>query len=254
MNILYLSPHYDDAVYSCGGAIHTAAQRQPVQVLTLMAGEPQPPYPDSPIIRELHRRWEAGEHPVQERRQEDQTAAQILGCVTAYAEITDCIYRSANGQALYPSEESLWSVVHPDDPAHQALRQIALPATRALTIFAPLGAGQHVDHLIVRDWALELIPQHPEWEFWFYEDFPYLRQRDAVDAALEALPWISEISELPIAEESIRARIAAMCAYRSQVSSFWRHESEIEHDVRLSFSDASGRFVERCYRVSWLGA
>jgi len=60
---LFLSPHLDDAVYSCGGTIHQlTSQGTPVQILTFMAGDPPTPLPDTPITRDLHRRWDAAPH------------------------------------------------------------------------------------------------------------------------------------------------------------------------------------------------
>jgi LmbE family N-acetylglucosaminyl deacetylase len=126
-----------------------------------------------------------------------------------------------------------------------------LPDEDDLQVFAPLGAGQHVDHLIVRDWALDLMRLHPRWQVWFYEDFPYLRDRDAVADALVNMPQIVEKRELLIPESSIRARVAAIRAYRSQITTFWADAEAVDADVRRSFLDeASGAFVERCYRFS----
>ncbi|HOU40916.1 MAG TPA: PIG-L family deacetylase [Promineifilum sp.] len=56
---LYLSPHFDDAILSCGGQIarHTAAG-QSVLVVTITGGDP-PDNPPSDTVAMLHRRWAA---------------------------------------------------------------------------------------------------------------------------------------------------------------------------------------------------
>ena len=53
---VYLSPHLDDAVLSCGGMIHRQAQAgERVVVVTVCAGDP-PPGPLSDFARSLHER------------------------------------------------------------------------------------------------------------------------------------------------------------------------------------------------------
>lgn len=244
---LYLSPHYDDAVYSCGGRIaQLTASGQVVQILTLMAGMPSPPLPNTPIVQDNHQRWQAGENPVNQRREEDQAAAKLLGASVQYAALLDCIYRTADDTALYASEESLWGAIHPDDPAQQQLREIELPA-QITALYAPLGVGQHVDHLLVRDWALEILAQNPPFAVFFYEEFPYLREEAAVTRALAQFPMILERRNHPLTEATMQQKIAAMKAYRSQIASFWENEANLAPEVRRTFTTESGIYAERVY-------
>ncbi len=61
---LFLSPHPDDAVLSCGGLIHQLTQKgEPVTILTVMAGDPPDPLPDTPLVRELHQRRSSRQNP-----------------------------------------------------------------------------------------------------------------------------------------------------------------------------------------------
>ena len=74
--IIFLSPHLDDAVLSCGGMIYQLAQAgQAVQVITIFAGDP-PPGLLSPFAQSLHDRWQAGSVA---RRSEDIEALTLLG-------------------------------------------------------------------------------------------------------------------------------------------------------------------------------
>ncbi|MGV2435821.1 MAG UNVERIFIED_CONTAM: hypothetical protein LVT10_13915 [Anaerolineae bacterium] len=60
--------------------IHQLSQHgQTVQVITLMAGMPTPPIPDTPIVRSLHARWGGHAEPVALRIQEDHDAVASLG-------------------------------------------------------------------------------------------------------------------------------------------------------------------------------
>lgn len=243
MSILILSPHYDDAVYSCGGMIYEFVQKgEAVVILTVMAGFPDYPLPDSPIVRELNKRWELGdENPVLERRKEDETAARILGTKTHFRDIPDCIYRTHEGKALYPTEDSLWGEVHPNDPAPAILAKLDLDESRL--IYAPLGAGRHVDHQIVRAWGLQL--ESAGYELRFYQDYPYMRKREAIDEALRHFGKMQPFTVV-LSEAAMQAKIAAMAAYRSQISTFWENDAAIDAEVRQTFA-YNGGYAE----LSW---
>lgn len=244
---LFLAPHYDDAAYSCGGTIAQWTQQgKRVLIYTLMAGTA--PAPDTPIVRENHQRWQAGGDPVQARREEDKAAAAILGATTQYADIPDCIYRTAEGEALYPTEESLWGAVHPADRAPGALQALTLPD--ADFVYAPLGVGGHVDHRIVRDWARGVLQKRPLSVLRFYTDYPYARDDRAIQAAREALGVPVQEETVVLTEAALTRKIQAMAAYRSQIATFWEDASAIRADVRQHFYDPQrGHFIERYWRA-----
>lgn len=234
---LFLSPHYDDAVYSCGGMIYQLVQQgENVTILTVMAGRPTLPLPDTPVLKDNHQRWHAGDDPVTVRRAEDQNAAKILGAKTQYLNIPDCIYRVVNTEALYPSEESLWGDVHPDDPALTALQGIKLNDVQIL--YAPMGIGKHVDHQLVRNWAWN-IAKTSALPVKFYQDYPYMRQKEAVNLALGYFDSSLELEKIKISEQAMQQKIHAMAAYTSQIRSFWDDEMAIEGEVRQTFTDSN---------------
>ena len=246
MKYLFLSPHYDDAIYSCGGTIYDLSQQgYEVEIWTLMAGIPSLPLPDTPVLKDNHQRWQAGDNPVMTRREEDRIASQIVGAKTRYFDILDCIYRLANDSALYATEESLWKNIHPDDPAPQQLE--ALSVEDVNTLFVPSGVGEHVDHLIVRNYGWQLA-QNRSFPVQFYVEYPYLRNKDAIPLAMRAFPLEMELIKRPVSEIAMQRKVRAMTAYTSQIKSFWRDASEIDKEVRQTFSD-NGRYVEQ-YVVS----
>lgn len=248
---IFLSPHYDDAVYSAGGTIHQLAnQQQRVTVITTMAAIPQPPFPDTPIIRENHQRWDAGENPVYQRRDEDADALNMLGAQGVYLNIPDCIYRQSSAP-FYPDEASLWGPIHPEDTAREILHE-ALPQliTDNAVVYAPLGVGNHVDHQLVREVALSLCANQPDITLLLYPDFPYIRQPDAVEQTLQALPVSYEWTQRTLTEQDIIARSRAMAAYRSQISTFWDDAADIEREVRQRYA-ADNSFIERFVKVKY---
>ncbi|MEQ8672949.1 MAG: PIG-L family deacetylase [Aggregatilineales bacterium] len=254
---LFLSPHLDDAVLSCGGTIYQLTEQgASVSILTIMAGDPPDPLPDTPIVRDLHQRWKAGENPVAIRRQEDIAAAKILHASAQHREYGDCVYRVHNGVALYPSEESLFGEVHPDDslPGSLAIEAALINYVflNIEAIYAPLGVGHHVDHQIIRDWALEIYRRNPTIEMFFYEEYPYTRDMKAIENAFNFFPaefnLTSTMAELN--KQDVTAKIQAIACHQSQLSTFWKTRAEMIKDVRQSFYIGDGNFGERYWQIT----
>jgi LmbE family N-acetylglucosaminyl deacetylase len=238
---IYLSPHPDDAVLSCGGTIFQQAHAGgSVAVVTIFVGSPLPGGPDSPLIRELHARWGAESDPSAVRRAEDTRALAALSpsIEVRHLDLLDCIYRlhPTTGKPLYTTEEALFGPVHPDDPALGALRDLSKPGAGVM-LYVPLAVGGHVDHRIVRrvveEWGL------PHSQVRYYEDYPYMEQPDALENALrdDAPPglghqhdWQPQVT--PLTSTALDAKVRAIVCYRSQISTFWRDIEEIERAVR----------------------
>lgn len=262
MNI-FISPHLDDAVLSCGGLIHQLTARgEAVLVLTLMTGDPPDTLPDTPLIRDLHRRWQAGENPYATRRREDIQALQHLG-VSGIVHVgwLDCPYRTnGEGHALYTQNHHLFGRVHPDDPALVSI--LPIPET-ATVLYAPLGAGGHVDHRVVNHLVQQLSP---DLVVYYYEEYPYSASggearritdgspdqqvgTDAVQAALQnfhqtLIPHLTYLSEADLS-----AKIEAIAYYQSQISSFWEDAADMGRKVRAYALEVAASPAERVWRV-----
>jgi LmbE family N-acetylglucosaminyl deacetylase len=161
------------------------------------------------VLKDNHQRWQVGDNPVSARRQEDQVAAAILGAKTRYIDLPDCIYRVVEGKALYPSEDSLWKHIHPDDPAIAALRSIEFDNPDML--YAPLGVGEHVDHLIIRDWAW-VLAQNALFPVQFYVEYPYLRNCKTVETAYHNFSTDLHTIKRKFSEIAMQHKIKAMAA------------------------------------------
>lgn len=222
---VFLSPHLDDAVLSCGGLIYQLTTKgETVLILTLMAGDPPDVLPNTPLVNELHARWEAGENPVSIRREEDVDAANILNAQVSHFNIPDCIYRTANGNPLYKQGKDLFSTIHPADTALQALKRVVLP--KDAMIYAPLGIGNHVDHQIVLEWALTLPAIR------FYEDYPYSEKSQVLLDTIGKFPKTIISDTIPVETEAFEAKCLAIAQYRSQISTFWSSNDEMKQNVR----------------------
>jgi LmbE family N-acetylglucosaminyl deacetylase len=226
---LVLSPHLDDAALSCGGTIHRwSSAGESILVVSVMTGDP----PDgelSPYAGSQHARWDL---PPREayalRRAEDRAALEALGAGLAHLPLLDCIYRRGPEGTYYNSDDDIFGTIHPADAglAHDVLRQVAaleVGGPGDLTVYAPLGLGNHVDHQIVRRAA----------EAWlgprlvYYEDYPYAEKADPAAAPAGLTPWL-----VPLTEGDLAARIAAIGCYRSQIGVLFGSYDEMVARVR----------------------
>ena len=250
---IFISPHFDDGILSCGGTLNQLAAGHAVTVMTMMGGLFAGALPDTPILADLHQRWQAGSNPLLTRRLEDMRALRSIGASHLHIPVADCVYRVVDDMALYPTEESLFGDVHPKDDAPAFLSQVSIPCADApVTVYIPLAVGHHVDHQIVRDWGLLLLSNKPEQvSIRFYAEYPYLNADKAIDAALTELGISLVADNAILSEQDIRAKVKAIACYKSQISTFWESPEAMEADVRQSSTHPqSGAYVERFWDVT----
>ncbi len=245
---IFLSPHPDDAVLSCGGLIDQLARKdqRPI-VITVFGGDRASDAPLSGFARSLHQRWQLNEAAPAARRDEDCAACDRLGAYLIHLPFADAIYRidPATHQPLYASEEANfgevcdWPIVDPIARALQARRE---RTGGDVQLFVPLTAGHHVDHQIVRAAAERLNVA-----LMYYEDYPY-----AEDTAKRASVWGTDewqSESIAISEASLRAKIEAFLCHRSQISTFYSSDDEVARRIRAyAESIGHGQPVERYWR------
>lgn len=237
MTWIFLSPHLDDAVLSCGGLIaELVRQGQIVEVWTICAGDP-PPGHLSPLAESLHQRWETPENPVEIRRSEDRRACFLLGAGFRHFSIPDCIYRRnpVTGEPLIRENEDLFQPLpEVERPLAEDLRQqlaVSLPADSQ--VVSPLTLGGHIDHHLVRC-AAEGLNHRLLW----YADYPY-----AIRSSQDRTQWLQSgwVSiDFPISRESLSKWKAAIAAYHSQISTFWRSTEEMEASIEAYWESGGG--------------
>lgn len=250
---LFLAPHPDDAVLSCGGIIATLVEQvEQVDIFTLMAADPPDPLPKSPFIDDLHKRWGTDENPSAIRRAEDRAAVETLGAQVLFGTWHDCIYRTdENGHVLYRNDDDLFGDVKQNDPLlNETLNLSSWPDISHLYI--PLGAGNHVDHRLVRQKALAWLNETPKAvAIFFYEEYPYsadtnevyhshagvserLSGLNAIEVARKSL----ELTVAPVIQEitinALKLKIDAIQCYASQLSSFWMNTAQMAESVELN--------------------
>jgi LmbE family N-acetylglucosaminyl deacetylase len=233
---IYLSPHLDDGVLSCGGQIAARVRRgESVRIATLAAGDP--PGELLPLARELHAAWKLGDEACAARRAEDRRACAWLGAEGQYEAVPEAMYRRhpATGAPLYPTLQAVFGPPHPADSAAElwiaALRR--LPPAEC--VVAPLGVGGHVDHVLVRRAAEAVFGA----ALLYYEEYPYAGRFWAVGKTVWP-PWRWRARTIPLAPEDFRARCEAVAAYASQTAMLFAGAGNLESRLARYVRRAGG--------------
>ena len=239
---ILLSPHLDDAMYSCGGWIRDRADAgDRVEIWTIFAGDP-PAGPLSAYAKSLHARWGLGREAAALRRAEDRRACGLVGAGYRHFDLPDCIYRTHpdTGAYLYEGDPAIFgavAAVERERLAVELAESWAVQLPPGARVLCPLGLGGHVDHQLVR-----LAAERLGRELWYFADVPYVFSRGAAVEALVpegALQRVEGISEVGFA-----AWMAGVRAYKSQFSSFWGSNEEME----VEFREYSGEAGQQLWR------
>lgn len=248
---IYLSPHLDDAVLSCGGQIYQETQAgRSVLIITVAAGEAQTEVRSTFALFQ-HHNWGLDEKEVIEaRRAEDMAACRLLGADYEHWLWPDCIYRMdpASGTPLYSSVEDIFGEIAAAEQAlvdELAKKMGTLPPAGQIVI--PLTLGHHVDHQLTRLAA----ERHFASGLLYYEDYPYIQRHPEALAALlsPAQAWRPRL--IPLTEAALQARIEASRQYRSQTRSLFGNVEKMVTLIRQQVSSAGGeRLWQRVERES----
>lgn len=234
MRWIYLSPHLDDAVLSCGALIAEQQQRKlEAEVWTIFAGVPAP-QAGGVLAAYLHSRWgfENAEQAVRARREEDRKALAMLVVKGRYFPFLDCIYRQDDqGQPLY---ENIFV------PPHEAEADLADRIAAAVQehlgeqdiLIAPLAIGGHVDHVLVRR-AAERLGR----PFWGYAEIPY-RFKAPQEVELQTQNLQSALFHISFWAK--KAWFSACAAYSSQIEELFGSEQAMHQALEEFIEHENG--------------
>jgi LmbE family N-acetylglucosaminyl deacetylase len=212
MTALVLSPHFDDAVLSCGNWL----ERHPGTIVaTVCSGAPGPGVPADPGWDALAH-FSSADQAAEARRAEDIAALDLLGAHQAVLGFLDgSFYKTEVGR---PHERP---DIGPSFEDALALTVAGLvDELRPDACLIPLGL-LHPDHIVTHRAALRSLQARPETPVIFYLDLPYgiasgQAARDRIDGL--AASGI-DLAPLPDAgSPPARAKLRAAGCYRSQLS------------------------------------
>ena len=166
---IFLSPHLDDAIFSCGGLIAQLAPER-VRVVTCFTKSVL-----NPTGFALACQLDKGLDPTVDymalRREEDRCACEQLGAECEWWDVPEAPHRG------YASADMLFGRMLPSDAEvelelERRLRKL-LGETYAQTVYYPYGAGDHVDHRLLVAAVHRVRKDWPRVRFVQYFDQPY---------------------------------------------------------------------------------
>ncbi len=205
MKVIF-SPHIDDAFLSLGGSIlNWIDNNEEVRVVNIfsISNYTKDGVGDSREITE-------------KRKNEELNVSKITDVKVSFLDFPECLlrgYKMKEETPFYPdmiNEEIDKALLEKVEKA--ALKEI----DRAAYCFFPLGAGSHVDHLLVRDLGETLISKKIIKRIAFYEDIPYI--------GWYALPeqFIKKMNLNPHIETiEMQRKIKVVENYHSQIEEEW---------------------------------
>jgi LmbE family N-acetylglucosaminyl deacetylase len=235
MRQIYISPHFDDAVLSCGGLIWEQAQKgTPVEIWTICAGDAQPG-PLSLLVEECHLLWgiKSAKDVVATRCIENQEAARLVGASTVNFSIPDCIYRrSPAGELLYPAD--VFVPIHPieKDLAAEISTALASELQSGDIVVCPLAIGGHLDHVLTR-----LAAERLDCALGYYADIPYLINHPEMLG-----PATAHIQGTfnPVSEKGLRVWQKGIAAYATQILMLFETGEKMQEAVRIYWENQRG--------------
>ena len=257
MEWIFLSPHFDDAVFSCGGLIwELTSKGDRVQIWTICAGEiPQGEL--SAYAEEHHLRWNTGSDTIAVRRMEDLRSCKVVSASYYHFPLPDCIYRRAGdnywtaGQSsatnlanreehLYTSNEALFGPVHPAEREliQQLSDRIAILVPSGAEVVCPLTIGGHADHRLTR-----LAAEQTGKRLWYYADFPYvLTNWDKLNTFIEP-GW--KLRRFNLSPLGLQAWGDAVSRHASQISTFWSDVNAMRQELGAYHQKLNGTMLWR---------
>ncbi|KVE29379.1 GlcNAc-PI de-N-acetylase [Burkholderia singularis] len=202
---LVISPHLDDAVFSCGQWL---AQAPGSVVVTVFAGIPPPGTAAPPWDRRAG--FATADEAMRARRDEDRRALARLGARPVWLDFLDDQY------GVPAPTMSIAACIGAVIDAHPGFG-----------VLAPAGLF-HRDHVRVQYAALSLLRDSAQTRTWrFFEDAPYRRIRGLMAtriAAWRECGWIAHPVAAPVYHaDSLTAKAAAIDSYASQIALFEPH-------------------------------
>jgi LmbE family N-acetylglucosaminyl deacetylase len=218
---IFLSPHLDDAVFSCGGLISYLSEKGiSVEIWTIFSDQTEDVSELTPYAQSLHSRWQAGDHPYNTRKEEDARACMTVGARNVHFGYLDCIYRRFPGtnEAVVSTDEDLFGLIKPGEYplVDQIAEDLGSQMEEPSIWVCPMSLGGHVDHRIVRAAADKMHKL-----LIYYADLPY-----AFSIPPQIIPGMIQFSfDIPI--ENLNKWMTGASQYSSQISTFWKDKEEM---------------------------
>lgn len=161
---IYVSPHMDDAVYSCGGQMALSRQRGARVLVLTVFGNGSAAEQGRGVFSDLER-----------RKREELAALDVVDVDFLWLNFPDWVFRSSSAGEL--ARDALpFASLAPSALLARVHAALSVPCTRLLApggrVYFPLAVGFHPDHRVVFEVGRALA-ERTRLPVSFYEDVPY---------------------------------------------------------------------------------
>lgn len=241
--IAIVAPHLDDAVLSCGEFIHKHVEMgDKVTLITLFTGYPSENELTT-AARTFHSMCFLSYDSMEYRKKEDIAANEFLGSSYLHLDFYECLYRkNTNGDNIYTD---LYDIYHLEDDMEgvyvSAIKEKVFSVVDEYdVVLAPLGIGEHADHLLTNKIMAEYALGNHSKEVFFYEEVPYLCDMYNENTDIEC-PSMDPVF-IEVAESNWKKKIDAILCYRSQLNVLWENREKMEKELHtISTMHGNGR-------------
>lgn len=248
---IYLSPHLDDAMFSCGSII--SKQREQVEsvlILTVFAGVPEKSLELSASIISFIKKsgYDSVTNFCKARCIEDKNACNFLNVEYKHLKFLDCIYRTGkSGTILYKNFSEIFS----SNPASQDVTVKELYSSiqsilvNASNVYCPLPINGHIDHVLTNNVGEMLVKKGCD--VFFYEDI-YTLDHDVSLFLKENKPRLKSQILIKVKKEDISNHKKAIQCYKSQLNGLLAHTKMSTNEI-VSFLNHCDN--EKPYQRLW---
>lgn len=218
MKIFYISPHFDDAIGSCGGKIYQdILNKNDVAIITIFS-KTKTPYSD--YAKSLHEYWNL-KNPINDRNRENENACQILNAKIINLNYLDAIYRTHNNNYLYPEDGDIFKDINNYDYNLKELieEDLLKKIDKDSILYFPLSVGNHVDHIITYQVGLAL--KKKGYKVVFYKDNFYEGQLPEECQKLKKFEIIMD-------DDMLLKKCESVSRYTSQINMLFGGEDKIK--------------------------
>lgn len=247
-NIVFLGPHFDDCVLSCGELINKYVKEgNTVKAVTFFTG-----FPNSEELsnaaKQFHSNCFLEDDSMLFRKQEDFIALDSLMCDYEHLGYYECLYRkNETGEFLYPDLKNIYHLEAYDEQLIEEISNAIIKKfSNADIIFAPMGLGNHADHIIINK-ATVMARKKLNCEIYFYEEVPYVcyyyknRKKSNWGKGMK-----SKI--ISITKDEWETKVKTIKCYRSQLHILWKNEIQRMQQLKdLTFKYAQNHSVRVWY-------
>ncbi|MEN8905017.1 MAG: PIG-L family deacetylase [Clostridiales bacterium] len=249
---LFISPHLDDVVLSCGEYLKKLSNEgENITVMTIFSGFPEPAS-FSKIAREYHAKCKVYDDVIFKRKEEDIFAMEYYGADYIHLDFFEALYRlDKYGNHRFKNVSDIFNknVLAENDTVSEIKEKICntIDFNLIKCIYIPLCLGNHIDHILTSKAVIQLLNEEcNDIEVYYYEDVPYsfnlIDEKWDIDYMCKLNADVFDISY-----EEWSSKLIGIDFYESQVRALWKNKDEKIYQLNtlafyLSYTERKIRF------------